>query len=1505
MLIYKTKYSNLYKAIAIALACLFCANTFVLATPDTLAPAVGNPKIYQEMRDMMEERLTVHQESIDEFIKQHANTAKGLSAIPHLEEEFMSCISTCNATNMLTRLKTTLASAGGRIQVISVRSEDALPVFDGERAWGHAGTYVTVFALENEKDSKEGRRKIIARLVHEIRARSTRAKELFDEELKTKNPTTPEEISAFIRLMREKFEKDNIQLQQQIEQSGRITNQLLTHEFANLTFAIHTDVMNRDYMMTQKATSAFKEPVYGDDSYWYGNLGISVNDLANLGLIKRQYEYGVAKGSWYLDDVFGQFRGAPTETMKRLIAQIQKPERNHVRIIEEHEKILSIIDFMQGQYNDQAIEKLKSLRNLVGTFSLQNSNRRADPFMGRGSKSSFGEALRIIRNKHYPKGKWYEENNPRNRPLYEQMDDFPETTRVLLHLAIMILAQKEIYEMLPEDATGPIKKWKDDIRIFLTRKEIKPFLEREQFLALAVQVYNEGIPRNIAHKYDRDEMDDSTGTMRELANRQEEAVKKLVENKEFLELVEMHKDIWKIKDSSSHAFLRHFPHGRINGVLSEIDYYARICLMMLEDGFKLPDIYQPTGTVKLDEYKNPHLLGKTSKTTGPILSLLDLFGRMGKEEKSGIEVQPLDIDLGGDRSAMLLSGPNMGGKTTTARGVGLAVLLTQMGLPLPANNPQLGLFKNVYTIFPQPEQLHAGYGYFGMLIKELTDLIKVKKTGPGDLIILDEVPTGTDYYELVAVATVLLEDLIKSGATVVVTGHLKKAIELVADRTGQEPLMHTVTTEGGEIKPDFKLVPGIAKKSYAIELMQRAGFPQAVQDLARSYYEVITGVADSRSIPKDLKIDTQSKGDTGQLAKEADVHSVETVLKVLYPAEHFALKGNIPMRPPVAQEEVIKETKDLASGNSKTKTQEELAESHRLIKIFVSKGASWLQTITHNLSFLNEFTQEGMRWTKPTPQEVISEGKRNLELMEQLLGKLRQNLESLKNDEKIREVLQFLAEQIDAIPELRKEYLEKDLSQLDKKATQELVDVWIENWNGMVGAVRSKLLLIDRFAGVAQSVIKFKLKAPVVSERQNVFSLKNSKPFFPVEWSDSPFIPDAVPQSFALNPDKPTMVLTGPNSSGKTVLMFNSYMNAILALSGSYVSGDLEISRFNHILTFFGGHDDVSKGESYFLNVLSKYGLILKNATPNDVVILDELHGTDYFELAAIQLAVLHYLRALNVTVIFNTHVRDGLKILDEKVGLDIWQTDFKYDERSANVKSLYTVSPDPNLQAKSFGLIIAKEWLTESQYERAKAIYKSLIDGNEDKTSSAGQRPSRQSATGSINANAIINALPQEWHSNELKIVDFIAELSRLLQIENIINQDKSTFIFSEKVTFDNGLGVLLPKLAKSGMRVAVIATNDRQRALIDELNQGKPENERIVYADTVADIRTKVHTARYYYFKITGDPDTDLQGITTFDITEIVKKIIDALGKVCGIVERERIELLHEAARKFAEAA
>ena len=139
-----------------------------------------------------------------------------------------------------------------------------------------------------------------------------------------------------------------------------------------------------------------------------------------------------------------------------------------------------------------------------------------------------------------------------------------------------------------------------------------------------------------------------------------------------------------------------------------------------------------------------------------------------------------------------------------------------------------------------------------MLVKKNTDL--AKKVGPGDLVILDEVPIGTDYNELVAIATVLIEDLINTGATVIVTGHLKKAFEFLVQRTNQTPYMHTVTERDGAIVPDYGLVPGIAMHSHAIELLSQAGFPDEVVQLARRYYDVITQKEDPSNIPTVLDV---------------------------------------------------------------------------------------------------------------------------------------------------------------------------------------------------------------------------------------------------------------------------------------------------------------------------------------------------------------------------------------------------------------------------------------------------------------------------------------------------------------------------------------------------------------------------------------------------------------------------------------------------------------------------
>ncbi|MDP2928862.1 MAG: acetate--CoA ligase family protein [Candidatus Omnitrophota bacterium] len=177
----------------------------------------------------------------------------------------------------------------------------------------------------------------------------------------------------------------------------------------------------------------------------------------------------------------------------------------------------------------------------------------------------------------------------------------------------------------------------------------------------------------------------------------------------------------------------------------------------------------------------------------------------------------------------------------------------------------------------------------------------------------------------------------------------------------------------------------------------------------------------------------------------------------------------------------------------------------------------------------------------------------------------------------------------------------------------------------------------------------------------------------------------------------------------------------------------------------------------------------------------------------------------------------------------------------------------------------------------------------------------------------AAMKLVPVEFLEGWLNLAALAQVLQQAQCEKNIITEDdKSTMIFSEKATFgeykdgkyEEGLGIILPSLIKSRIRVAVVATTDKQRTLIDELNKGKPQDQQIICKSSISEIVAdpKASAARYYYFKVSFEPDA---GGDIISISIIVEKILEAIGRVTQIADGRLILQMHEAARQFAMAA
>ncbi len=181
--------------------------------------------------------------------------------------------------------------------------------------------------------------------------------------------------------------------------------------------------------------------------------------------------------------------------------------------------------------------------------------------------------------------------------------------------------------------------------------------------------------------------------------------------------------------------------------------------------------------------------------------------------------------------ALLISGPNAGGKTVALKTVGLAALMTRAGLHLTAESGSvMGWFLDVRTDIGDAQSLEKDLSTFSGHMINLRDLLST--TGPGTLVLIDEIAVGTDPDQGAALAQAVLEALTERGVTMIVTTHYDR---LKAVGTSDPRFANaSVGFDLQRLEPTFKLHLGMPGSSGALAVATRMGIAQPIVERARS-----------------------------------------------------------------------------------------------------------------------------------------------------------------------------------------------------------------------------------------------------------------------------------------------------------------------------------------------------------------------------------------------------------------------------------------------------------------------------------------------------------------------------------------------------------------------------------------------------------------------------------------------------------------------------------------------
>ncbi len=192
---------------------------------------------------------------------------------------------------------------------------------------------------------------------------------------------------------------------------------------------------------------------------------------------------------------------------------------------------------------------------------------------------------------------------------------------------------------------------------------------------------------------------------------------------------------------------------------------------------------------------------------------------------------PNDTHLSRDRFFALITGPNMGGKSTYLRQVGLIVLMAHMGSYVPAEKARIPLTDRIFTRIGASDDLTRGVSTFMAEMNEVSNILRYA-TGRS-LILLDEIGRGTSTHDGLAIAWAVSEYILnRIKAKTLFATHYHELSRLASEHPNAFNLQAAVREEEEEVVFLYRIVPGSADRSYGIYVARLAGLPEWVIERA-------------------------------------------------------------------------------------------------------------------------------------------------------------------------------------------------------------------------------------------------------------------------------------------------------------------------------------------------------------------------------------------------------------------------------------------------------------------------------------------------------------------------------------------------------------------------------------------------------------------------------------------------------------------------------------------------